>query len=282
MKKQFTETTIREILRQANDEGVVIRELCKTYGVTEQTFFRWRKRYQGHDTPKDSRPGDEPAIPTASDLPSQAAGQGERSALRRVPLSERRTQILDTAFHFFSEYGLHGDTRALAKACGISQRLLYRAFPNKAALLDALYESHVISPAKTIWPETLRDRSRPVEERLVCFCLDYYETILTSRWLRMLLFASLAGTNMASSYISNLFGPLIKITVEEVACELGLDVPEDTALVHEIGMILHGAVSHHAIRRHVYRTGSNMSAKTVITLQVRCFLAGIKAVLPKS
>lgn len=281
MKKHFTEAQIREVLRQANADDVVIRELCKTHGVTEQTFFRWRKKYHAPPVPDDERPHREPANRTAVGSTAQVAGQQESVVPRRVPLSERRARILDTAFHFFSEHGLDGDTRALAKACGVSQRLLYRAFPNKAALLDALYESHVIGPVKSIWPETLRDRSRPVEERLVSFCLDYYETILTSRWLRTVLFASLAETNMASAYISGLFGRLINITVEEVAYELGLEVPEDTAVVHEIGMILHGAVSHHAIRRHVYRTDTGLPIEAVLTLQVRCFLSGVKAILPE-
>ena len=51
----------------------------------------------------------------------------------RIPLRERRERILAMASEFFAEYGLTAQTRALADACGISQRLLYRCFPSKGA-----------------------------------------------------------------------------------------------------------------------------------------------------
>jgi putative transposase len=47
MKKRFTEEQIIGILRQADVDGVVIRDLCKKHNITEQTFFRWRTKYNG-------------------------------------------------------------------------------------------------------------------------------------------------------------------------------------------------------------------------------------------
>ncbi|MGJ7914964.1 transposase [Massilia sp. LXY-6] len=269
MKKRFTDEQIVGILRQAEAADVVIRNLCRQHGITEQTFFRWRRKYEGAPLPPQE-------IDTAAGNPRVA----EDSPLRRVPLAQRRAQILDTAYQFFSEHGIRGDTRALAKACGISQRLLYRAFPNKAALLDALYETHVIGPVKTMWLDQLRDRSKPVEERLVIFCLDYYESVLTSRWLRTILSASLAGTSMASDYFNGFVAQLVDITMEEVAYELGLEVPASKDLAYEIGWMLYGAISHHAFRHHVYGIDKGVPIQTYIALQVRCFLSGIKTILP--
>jgi len=47
MKKRFTEEQIIGFLRQADVDGVVIRDLCKKNNITEQTFFRWRTKYNG-------------------------------------------------------------------------------------------------------------------------------------------------------------------------------------------------------------------------------------------
>jgi putative transposase len=61
MKKRFTEEQIIGILRQAEAEaeaevdGVVIRDLCRKHNITEQTFFRWRNKYNGMTVPEARR-----------------------------------------------------------------------------------------------------------------------------------------------------------------------------------------------------------------------------------
>ena len=47
MKKRFSEEQIIQILREAETTGTTVRELCRRYNVTEQTFFRWRNKYGG-------------------------------------------------------------------------------------------------------------------------------------------------------------------------------------------------------------------------------------------
>ena len=49
MKKRFDEEQIIRILREADVSGVQIREVCRRHNITEQTFFRWRKKYGGLD-----------------------------------------------------------------------------------------------------------------------------------------------------------------------------------------------------------------------------------------
>ncbi len=204
---------------------------------------------------------------------------GQRRATVRLPAAERRAQILSKAFEFFAEYGLTAQTRALAEACGVSQRLLYSVFPNKAALINAVYEAEIAGPFKVVWLVQLRDRSVPLEQRLRSFYREYYDAILTRRWLRLFLYASLAEVEMAPTYIAAIIRTLLNTIIEEAVFEAGLSLPSDPALAHEMGWTLHGNISHLAIRRHIYRDASTLEADKVMALHITAFLASVPAMV---
>ena len=44
MKKRFSETQIIRILREG-ERAESIRQVCRQHAITEQTFYRWRKKY---------------------------------------------------------------------------------------------------------------------------------------------------------------------------------------------------------------------------------------------
>lgn len=46
MKKRFTEEQIAYALRQ-NESGKTVPEICREMGVSEQAFYRWRRKYAG-------------------------------------------------------------------------------------------------------------------------------------------------------------------------------------------------------------------------------------------
>lgn len=214
-----------------------------------------------------------------------APAQGKKRPRRvtvRMPTAERRAQVLAKAYEFFSEYGLTAQTRALAEACGVSQRLLYSLFLNKSALITAVYETEIAGPFKAVWFVQLTDRSTPMEQRLNAFYRDYYDTILTRRWLRLFLYSSLAEVDMAPTFIAQIVTHLMETIVKEAAHEAGLVLPDSPAECQEIGWILHGTVSHLAIRRHLYGGGSNLPVEQVLGLHVKSFLSGLPALLPAS
>lgn len=215
------------------------------------------------------------------EVPPARSKSPKRKPTVRMPASERRERILEKAFEFFAEYGLTAQTRGLAEACGVSQRLLYSQFPNKEAMLAAVYEANIAGPFKAIWFVQLRDRTRPLERRLIEFYREYFATILTRRWLRLFLYSSLAEVEMASTYIGAIIRTLLETVVEEAAAEAGLDLPSDRALIQELGWALHGNVSHLAIRRHIYHDQTAMPVDEVIALHVTTFLAGVRAVLAR-
>ena len=45
-RSKFTEAQIAFILRQA-EEGTVVGEVCRKAGISEATFYNWRKKYHG-------------------------------------------------------------------------------------------------------------------------------------------------------------------------------------------------------------------------------------------
>jgi putative transposase len=45
-KSKFSEQEIVYALKQV-EAGVPMKELCRKYGVSEQTFYRWRTKYGG-------------------------------------------------------------------------------------------------------------------------------------------------------------------------------------------------------------------------------------------
>ncbi len=45
-QKRFTEAQIAFALRQA-ESGVAVAEVIRKLGISEQTFYRWKKKYAG-------------------------------------------------------------------------------------------------------------------------------------------------------------------------------------------------------------------------------------------
>jgi putative transposase len=47
-RKRFTTEQIIKILKEA-ELGIKIVEICRKYGIAEQTFYNWRNKYGGMD-----------------------------------------------------------------------------------------------------------------------------------------------------------------------------------------------------------------------------------------
>ena len=45
-RSKFSEQQIAFILRQA-EEGTRVEEVCRKAGISQQTYYRWRKKYGG-------------------------------------------------------------------------------------------------------------------------------------------------------------------------------------------------------------------------------------------
>ncbi len=47
-RKRFSETQIIGVLNEA-ESGVLVKELVRKHGISEQTYYRWKSKYGGMD-----------------------------------------------------------------------------------------------------------------------------------------------------------------------------------------------------------------------------------------
>ncbi len=66
--KRYSEEQIFRIL-QEGDRGAKVADLCRQYGISENTYFRWKSKYSGLEL---------------SDLKRMKEIEGENSRLKRI------------------------------------------------------------------------------------------------------------------------------------------------------------------------------------------------------
>jgi putative transposase len=75
-KKHYTEEQVFRILKEG-ESGSSIPELCRRYGVSEATYFRWKSKYAGLEL---------------SDLKKMKSMESENSRLKRL-VADQALQI---------------------------------------------------------------------------------------------------------------------------------------------------------------------------------------------
>ena len=84
---------------------------------------------------------------------------------------------------------------------------------------------------------------------------------------------------MAPNYISSIITKLTETIVAETAHERGMKLDMEQEAVHEVGWTIHGAISHYAIRRHIYRASHVIPQDMVVAMHVRVFLSGFDSIV---
>ena len=93
------------------------------------------------------------------------------------------------------------------------------------------------------------------------------------------MYASLADARMAPDYISSIITQLLEVIMREAAREKEIELPADVAAIHEMAWTLHGAISHYAIRRHLYHSSHILPEHKVVAMHVRMFMAGFESMV---
>ncbi len=174
---------------------------------------------------------------------------------QRLSPEERERMIVDGAIEFFADVGLSGQTRELAQRLGVTQPLIYRYFPTKQDLIDRVYEEVFVGRWRQEWAALIGDRTRPLRDRLIEFYGIYARDVLTYEWIRIYMFAGLAGEDINKRYIALLEDRLLRPIVAEVRESAGVASPDEqpiTGLEIEAAWHIHAAVFYYFVRKHIY------------------------------
>ncbi|QPM90461.1 TetR/AcrR family transcriptional regulator [Pseudooceanicola algae] len=171
---------------------------------------------------------------------------------KRLSPEVRRSEIVRAAITLFSESGFDGSTRDVARRAGITQPLLYRYFPNKQSLIEAVYSEVFLETWDARWDAMLQDRTRPVRDRFQSFYEAYTETVFQPVWLRLWYFALLRDAEVHDWYREVVQEQILKPLVRERRMEL--DQGQDfavTAQELEVPWLLHGGLLNYGLRQQV-------------------------------
>jgi TetR/AcrR family transcriptional regulator len=143
-----------------------------------------------------------------------------RTSTLRLPASDRRRQLLETALDFFSRKGFGGTTtKEIAAAAGVTEAIIFRHFPTKSDLYNAVLEYQFNSAHVTECIAAFRAcMERNDDEGLVRVII---ETILGAhrrdqRGHRVLLFAALEGHETGLEYNRQLSFPIFELLCQYV------------------------------------------------------------------
>jgi len=197
----------------------------------------------------------------------------DKKVRRRLKPEERELQILQGAVKFFSERGLEGQTRDLAKEIGVTHPLLYHYFPTKQALIERVYETVYLGRWTHAWEDGLDDKSLGLQEKLTQFYLDYAKAILTPEWVRILVFSGLSDGYIPDRYLALLREKLFPRIIRETRRHLELSVrAKITERESELVWGLHGGIFYLGIRCWVYKQGAPEDWEQVIRDRVRAYV----------
>jgi AcrR family transcriptional regulator len=196
---------------------------------------------------------------------------------QRLSTAEREQQILTGAIKFFSERGLDGQTRDLAKEIGITHPLLYHYFPTKQALIERVYQEVYLGRWKTQWEVLLDDTSLALEEKLTRFYQDYAATILNPEWIRIFIFSGLTDGSIPDQYMAllkeKLFPRILRATRQY------LHLPEDSESgerENELIWGLHGGIFYIGVRQWIYHQAGPADINQVVRDRVRSFIVSAR------
>ncbi len=155
------------------------------------------------------------------------------STRQRFPAEERRHRILEAVIPVFAEKGFHGaTTRDLADAAGVSEALLYRHFPSKESMFQAIFDHHLETRLGN--PETEATfRIPPSTEKLVKLFALLFQNIAApedGNFARLVLRSLLSDGKFSRTVLGTFrrdFWPMFADSLT-VAAEAG-DLVEDVA-----------------------------------------------------
>ena len=202
---------------------------------------------------------------------------------RRLKREDRDREIAQAAVAFFAEVGFDGDTRELARRMGVTQSLIFRYFPSKAALIERVYQEVYVGRWNSYWESIIADRSMPLQTRLLRFYKDYARVALTYDWVRIFMFSGLRGENINNRYLEFLRSRVLEPIAKELRVELGLpDFKEAPLTEEEVELIwaINARVFYLGQRLWIFNAPLTLDIDQIIDQTITSYLAGAKETIP--
>ena len=186
---------------------------------------------------------------------------------KRLKREDRDREIAAAAVTFFAEVGFDGDTRELARRLGVTQSLIFRYFPNKAALIERVYQEVYVGRWNPYWETIIADRSVPLQDRLVRLYKDYSRISLTYDWVRIFMFSGLKGEDINTRYLKFLRSRILEQIAIEVRADLGLPAPEEIPIKTsevELAWGINSRIFYLGQRKWIFNMPLEMDIDTII------------------
>jgi TetR/AcrR family transcriptional regulator len=132
--------------------------------------------------------------------------------------TDRRAQLLDIALNFFSQKGFdRTTTKEIAAAAGVTEAIVFRHFPSKQALYQAVLDQKSASPSARAWLEEARRRMDANDDEglmraIAEAVLEQYRS--DPRMERLMLYAALEGQETALNHFRNASMPIYELLRE--------------------------------------------------------------------
>lgn len=203
---------------------------------------------------------------------------------KRMKREERDREIAQAAVAFFAEVGFDGDTRELARRLGVTQSLIFRYFPTKAALIERVYQEVYVGRWNPYWESIIADRNVPLESRLLRLYKDYARVALTYDWVRIFMFSGLRGEDINTRYLNFLRNRVLAPIASELRAELGLPDFEKVPLMEqEVELVwgINARVFYLGQRLWIFNSPLVLDVDAIVEQTITSFMHGAKAIVPK-
>jgi len=203
---------------------------------------------------------------------------------KRLKREDRDREIAAAAVAFFAEVGFDGATRELARRLGVTQSLIFRYFPNKAALIERVYQEVYVGRWNPYWETIIADRSVPLQDRLVRLYKDYSRVSLTYDWVRIFMFSGLKGEDINTRYLRFLKSRILEPIAIEVRAEIGLPSVDEIPLQDseiELAWGINSRIFYLGQRKWIFNVPLDLDIDLIIEHTITTYLAGAKTVVPQ-
>jgi AcrR family transcriptional regulator len=187
--------------------------------------------------------------------------------------------ILVAAERLFAEHGFDTPLERIARAARVSPAVVRRRIGGKRALVDRVIERLFRGRWKPEWDTLLADRSKPLEERLVRFYVDYRNNISRTGarlWTRTGLMGLHGSRNISATLATRILKPIVR----ELRYAAGIARPDRrTVTTREIELVqvVHGAIAFPHTRSHIFDMDVHGTLEVLVPMIVRVWLPGALA-----